>query len=103
MFGFVTNGFNVAGIITPLVCGALMDHGEPRMVFLVLACFALLAVAVVVLMPDADGLKSDLRSCLNCSRRQIEMGDDYGVVRSRRCRRPPFSWTAKVRPRKPAA
>jgi len=50
VFGFVTNGFNVAGIITPLVCGALMDHGAPRLVFLVLACFALTAVAVVALM-----------------------------------------------------
>jgi MFS family permease len=37
VFGFVTNGFNVGGILAPLVFGALMDHGEPRMVFYVIA------------------------------------------------------------------
>ena len=30
VFGFVTNGFNIAGMVAPLICGALMDRGEPR-------------------------------------------------------------------------
>ncbi len=37
VFGFVTNGFNIAGMVSPLIFGALMDHGEPRAVFLALA------------------------------------------------------------------
>ena len=36
VFGFVTNGFNIAGMLAPLMFGALMDHGEPRAVFLLL-------------------------------------------------------------------
>ncbi len=51
VFGFVTNGFNVAGVVAPLVCGALMDHGEPRLLFLLLAVLALLAVATVASVP----------------------------------------------------
>ena len=30
VFGFVTNGFNIAGIMAPLIFGALLDHGAPR-------------------------------------------------------------------------
>ena len=33
VFGFVTTGFNVAGVVFPLVFGAMMDHGNPRAVF----------------------------------------------------------------------
>jgi MFS transporter, FSR family, fosmidomycin resistance protein len=51
VFGFVTNGFNIAGIVSPLICGALMDHGEPRLVFLSLASFALLAVLTIACVP----------------------------------------------------
>ena len=51
VFGFVTNGFNIAGMVSPLICGALMDRGEPRLVFLTLAVTALLAVFTVVSVP----------------------------------------------------
>jgi FSR family fosmidomycin resistance protein-like MFS transporter len=51
VFGFVTNGFNIAGVLSPLICGALLDHGEPRAVFILLAVCSLLAVATVVSMP----------------------------------------------------
>jgi FSR family fosmidomycin resistance protein-like MFS transporter len=37
VFGFVTNGFNIGGILAPLVFGVLMDHDAPRMVFYVIA------------------------------------------------------------------
>jgi MFS family permease len=33
VFGIVTTGFNIGGIIGPLIFGWLMDHGEPRWVF----------------------------------------------------------------------
>jgi FSR family fosmidomycin resistance protein-like MFS transporter len=51
VFGFVTNGFNIAGMMSPLICGALMDRGEPRAVFLLLAATAVLAIVTVVSMP----------------------------------------------------
>ena len=51
VFGFVTNGFNIAGIASPLIFGALMDHGAPRAVFLLVGVCSLLALAAVALTP----------------------------------------------------
>jgi FSR family fosmidomycin resistance protein-like MFS transporter len=47
VFGFVTTGFNIGGIIAPLVFGAIMDHGSPRLVFLSVAACSLAAIATV--------------------------------------------------------
>jgi MFS family permease len=47
VFGFVTTGFNIAGVIAPLVFGLLMDHGRPELVFITCAAFSVLAVATV--------------------------------------------------------
>jgi MFS family permease len=47
VFGFVTTGFNIGGIISPLIFGALMDHGSPRLVFVMVAAFSLIAIATV--------------------------------------------------------
>jgi MFS family permease len=51
VFGFVTSGFNIGGIIAPLVFGAIMDHGAPRWVFLGAAAFSLIAVITVATRP----------------------------------------------------
>jgi MFS family permease len=51
VFGFVTNGFNVGGIISPLVLGALMDQSEPHLVFLIIAAGSLLAILTVASVP----------------------------------------------------
>ncbi len=51
VFGFVTNGFNIAGMLSPLICGALMDRGEPRLLFLTLAATATLAALTVAVVP----------------------------------------------------
>ena len=51
VFGFVTNGFNLAGIIAPLIYGALMDHGNPRAVFVLVGTCSLAAVVTVVIAP----------------------------------------------------
>jgi FSR family fosmidomycin resistance protein-like MFS transporter len=48
VFGFVTTGFNVAGVLFPLVFGAIMDHGSPRAVFFVSAACGILAIASVL-------------------------------------------------------
>jgi MFS family permease len=47
VFGFVTTGFNIGGIVSPLIFGAIMDHGSPRMVFLMVAAFSLIAIVTV--------------------------------------------------------
>ena len=39
VFGFVTTGFNLGGIVSPLIFGAIMDHGSPQLVFLGVAAF----------------------------------------------------------------
>jgi FSR family fosmidomycin resistance protein-like MFS transporter len=51
VFGFVTTGFNIGGIISPLIFGAIMDHGSPRLVFLVVAAFSLITIVTVVARP----------------------------------------------------
>ncbi|MDO9412396.1 MAG: MFS transporter [Pseudolabrys sp.] len=51
VFGFVTTGFNLGGIVAPMVFGAIMDHGDPRLVFLVVAGCALIAIATVATVP----------------------------------------------------
>jgi len=47
VFGFVTTGFNIGGIIAPLIFGAIMDHGSPRLVFLGVAAGSLIAIVTV--------------------------------------------------------
>jgi len=51
VFGFVSNGFNIGGIVSPPIFGAVMDHGSPRMVFLLVAAFSLLAIVTVATRP----------------------------------------------------
>ena len=51
VFGFVTTGFNIGGIIWPLIFGAIMDHGSPRLVFLAVAACSLIAIVTVVTRP----------------------------------------------------
>ena len=51
VFGFVTTGFNIGGIISPLIFGAIMDHGSPKLVFLAVAACSLIAIVTVVTRP----------------------------------------------------
>lgn len=51
VFGFVTTGFNIGGIISPLIFGAIMDHGSPRLVFILVAAFGLLSILTVATLP----------------------------------------------------
>lgn len=51
VFGFVTTGFNIGGIISPLIYGALMDHGSAALVFLLAAACSLAAIATVAIRP----------------------------------------------------
>ena len=52
VFGFVTTGFNIGGVISPLIFGALMDHGNPQWVFLLVAVCSLTAILTVAIRPS---------------------------------------------------
>ncbi len=56
VFGFVTTGFNIGGIISPLIFGAIMDHGSPRLVFVAVAALSLVAILTVATRPRRRGL-----------------------------------------------
>lgn len=47
-FGIVSTGFNIGGIIGPMIYGSIMDANMPRAVFGVSFCFMLLAVVLAL-------------------------------------------------------
>jgi len=47
VFGFVTTGFNVGGVVGPLFFGWLMDRGEPRLIFLAVVAITLVSLLTV--------------------------------------------------------
>ena len=49
VFAFVMTGLNVGAAVTPVLFGLLLDLGEPRFVFVLLASFLVLAAGVVLL------------------------------------------------------
>ncbi len=48
VFGFVTTGFNIGGIIAPLLFGYVMDAGHPRGVFFMICGLSLLAIGTII-------------------------------------------------------
>ena len=48
VFGFVSTGFNLGGMISPLLFGWLMDRGEPRAIFMIVVAFIFLALVTAV-------------------------------------------------------
>ena len=48
VFGFVSTGFNLGGLLAPPFFGYLLDHRDPRIVFTVAAVFGLLAALVAL-------------------------------------------------------
>jgi FSR family fosmidomycin resistance protein-like MFS transporter len=47
VFGFVTTGFHLAGIVSPIIFGQMLDRGHPREIFFFMAFCALLSIATV--------------------------------------------------------
>jgi FSR family fosmidomycin resistance protein-like MFS transporter len=47
VFGFITTGFHIGGMVAPLIFGQLLDHGHPRAVFFFIAACALVAITTV--------------------------------------------------------
>jgi FSR family fosmidomycin resistance protein-like MFS transporter len=48
VFGFITTGFHIGGMVAPLIFGQLLDRGHPQAVFFFIAACALVAIATVV-------------------------------------------------------
>jgi MFS transporter, FSR family, fosmidomycin resistance protein len=55
VFGFVTAGFNVGGIITPVLFGQVMDSGNPQLLFVLAPMFMLVAAATVLATRSVQG------------------------------------------------
>ena len=49
VFGFVSTGFNIGGIVSPLIFGQLLDQGYPRAIFFCVASCALISIATVAI------------------------------------------------------
>jgi MFS transporter, FSR family, fosmidomycin resistance protein len=48
VFGIVSTGFNMGGMVGPIVYGWLMDHGQPRTLFLVSAGFMVVTILIAL-------------------------------------------------------
>jgi FSR family fosmidomycin resistance protein-like MFS transporter len=55
VFGFVTTGLNLGGMVSPLLYGWLMDRGEPRMIFAIVTAFIVLALLTAITRPKPQG------------------------------------------------
>lgn len=47
VFGFVSSGFSIGGIVSPLLFGFLLDSGHPSTVFYVVAAFMVISLVTV--------------------------------------------------------
>lgn len=61
-FGIVTTGFNVAGIIGPILCGYFLDHGLPSLVFWATVFFMILTVMLTWFQEQRAGRKKSEKS-----------------------------------------
>ena len=55
VFGFVSTGFNLGGMVAPLLFGWMMDRGQPRLIFLVVTLFILLALVTAITRRKPQG------------------------------------------------
>ena len=51
VFGFVSTGFNLGGMVAPLLYGMLMDHCEPRAIFMIVTAFIFLGLVTAITRP----------------------------------------------------
>jgi MFS family permease len=60
-FGIVSTGFNVGGIISPLLFGWIMDHDSPHWVFGASVIFMALTV-LLILVTDRNPAKTTIET-----------------------------------------
>ncbi|MBS0524709.1 MAG: MFS transporter [Proteobacteria bacterium] len=56
VFGFVTTGFNLGGMVAPLTYAWLMDHGRPQMIYAIVVVFILLALVTCMTRRKPEGV-----------------------------------------------
>jgi MFS family permease len=49
VFGFVSTGFNIGGIVAPMIFAQLLDRGYPRAIFFCVAACALVSITTVAI------------------------------------------------------
>src|SRR5471032_29558 len=55
VFGFVSTGLNLGGMVAPLAYGWMMDHGQPQMIYAVVTLFILLALVTAITRRKPEG------------------------------------------------
>jgi len=55
VFGFVTTGFNLGGMVAPLTYAWLMDTGRPQMIYAIVVVFILLALVTCMTRRKPEG------------------------------------------------
>ena len=58
VFGFVTTGFNLGGMVAPLTYAWLMDHGQPQVIYIIVVLFILLALVTCMTRRKPEGVPS---------------------------------------------
>jgi len=58
VFGFVTTGFNLGGMVAPLTYAWLMDHGQPKAIYVIVVLFILLALITCMTRRKPEGTPS---------------------------------------------
>jgi MFS family permease len=58
VFGFVSTGLSIGGMVAPLLYGWLMDRGEPRMIFAIVVVFILLGMVTAITRRKPQGLQA---------------------------------------------
>ncbi|WP_323795652.1 MFS transporter [Nisaea sp.] len=58
VFGFVTTGFSIGGIIAPMIFGFILDNDQPALVFYAIAGFMFLSMFTVFTSTRWRGLRS---------------------------------------------
>ena len=55
VFGFVSVGFSIGGMVAPLIYAWLMDHGQPQMIYAIVVLFILLALVTAMTRRKPEG------------------------------------------------
>ena len=55
VFGFVSTGFNLGGMVAPLTFAWLMDHDRPQMIYAIVIAFILLALVTAITRRKPEG------------------------------------------------
>ena len=86
VFGFVTTGFNLGGMVSPLIYAWLMDHGQPRAIYAIVVLFILLALVTAMTRGKPKASRMDALTPRN-ARKKDALGRRYGAP----CRRRPWN------------